>query len=251
MDASCHSATMEGLASLDLLLVFLTGLTISLGHCLGMCGPIQAAFSMQQNQGKGRGLRLLPPLLRYHLGRVFSYTVIGAVFALIGSATRLSPAAVSLQGYLALGAGALMAMAAVTLLGLAPSANWHLPDAWGRPAARWIGRLLTAPGAGKQLLLGVANGFLPCGPVLAVALSAAAAARVGFGALLMISYGLGTLPVLLTFGLLSSRLEPELRRRFYRAGAALVLLLGLQLILRGLAALSVLAHFKLGPVVFW
>ena len=101
------------------------------------------------------------------------------------------------------------------------------------------------------MLLGLANGFLPCGAVAAVALTAAASAHGGVGALLLLVYGAGTIPVLLAMGLVSTRLRPGLRARWYRVGASLVLVLAVQLILRGLAVMGALPHFRLGAVVFW
>ena len=103
----------------------------------------------------------------------------------------------------------------------------------------------------RQFGLGLANGFLPCGPVLAVAFTAAAAAHAGIGMLLMLVYGLGTLPVLLVLAGLGSRLGPRLRQRFSAVGAALVMLLAAQLVLRGLAGLSVVPHLRWGEFVVW
>ena len=238
-------------ASLDVPLLLLTGLTISLGHCIGMCGPIQAGFCLAQERRGARGWSLLPPLLRYHSGRVFSYMVIGALFGLIGSATRLAGPATTMQGALALGAGALMLALALGLLGWLPTRRWAEPAS----ASAWVsGRIrgfLSGETGWRQLGLGVANGFLPCGPVLAVALTAAAAADPFVGMLLMLVYGAATVPVLVIFGTASSRLGPRLRHRFNTIGAVFVLLLGVQLGLRGLAVLGVLPHLRFGEFVVW
>ena len=111
--------------------------------------------------------------------------------------------------------------------------------------------LLSGETGTRQLGLGVANGFLPCGPVLAVALSAAAAASVWVGMLLMLVYGLGTVPVLVVLGMASSRIGPRLRHRFNLVGAIFVLFLAIQLTLRGLSTLGVLPHLRFGDFVIW
>jgi sulfite exporter TauE/SafE len=87
--------------------------------------------------------------------------------------------------------------------------------------------------------------------VVAAALSAAAAAHVGTGMLLMTAYGLGTVPALVGLAVASHRAGPVVRRRFYRVGGVLILLVGLQLGLRGAAALGWVPHVHLGDVVLW
>lgn len=251
MESCCHPIVTEGAASLDLVLAFVTGLTISVGHCIGMCGPIQTAFSLE-NQRRGRtGKRFLGPLLRYHGGRVVSYVAIGGLFGLLGSASQFTTLAPTLGASLALGAGVLMVVLGLGLAGVAPTPNWGLPPRLGEPVYRWTGRLLSAESAPRQVGLGIANGFLPCGPVVAMALAAAAAAHPLAGMLLMLLYGLGTVPVLTVVGLLSSRIGPEVRERFYRIGAVAVMLIGVQLGLRGLASFGAVPHLRWGEFVVW
>lgn len=224
---------------------------MSVGHCVGMCGPIQAAFCVQQNRRGREGRRLLPPLLRYHLGRILSYALIGAALGLLGSATRLAGSTTTLQGALSLGAAALMLVVSAGMLGLLPFGEWSGPAGWGKAVTRRIQGFLAGETGARQFGLGVANGFLPCGPVIAVALTAAAAANALVGVLLMGIYGLGTLPVLLVLGLASGRIGPRVRQRLNRLGAVLVLLVAVQLALRGLAALGVVRHLEVGRVVIW
>jgi len=102
-----------------------------------------------------------------------------------------------------------------------------------------------------RYLLGVANGFLPCGPVYAMAIGTVAAARPLAGAGAMAIYGLGTLPVLLILGLGAGRLAPSLARGFTRVGALLVVLIGVQLILRGAAVYGWVGHFRYDDIVIW
>ena len=156
-----------------------------------------------------------------------------------------------LQQWRVLPAGALMLVLSLGLLGLVPTQRWAEPAVVGGWVTGRIRGFLSGETGRRQLGLGVANGFLPCGPVLAVALSAAAAADPLVGMILMLVYGLGTIPVLLVLGLASSKIGPRLRRRFNAVGAVLVLLLAAQLILRGLSTLGVLSHLKFGEFVVW
>jgi hypothetical protein len=241
---SCH---VTDVPTLNLFLLFITGLTISLGHCLGMCGPIQTAFSLEQRR---RGSGVLLPLLRYHSGRVISYTAIGTAFGALGSTARLVPATAPVQASIALLSATLILAAAGATAGFPRLATVHAP-AWGAGAGVWVGRFLRARSGGGQILLGVANGFLPCGPVLTVALAAAAAGGAGRGGMVMATYGAGTVPALVVLGVLSHRLAPRTRRRFVIVGAGLMAVIGLQLLLRGLSALGLIGHLHAGGFVFW
>ena len=100
-------------------------------------------------------------------------------------------------------------------------------------------------------LADVGDGFLPCGPVLAVALSAAAAPSAPAGAARMLAYGLGTLPVLVVLGAVATNLSPRIRQAFHRVSGILVLIIALQIVLRGLSTLGVIPPLHLGPVMIY
>jgi hypothetical protein len=88
-------------------------------------------------------------------------------------------------------------------------------------------------------------------PCKALPLAAAASGSALQGGMAMVWFGLGTVPVLLLFGMGVARLSLGARRLFNRLGAALLFVMAVQLILRGLAARDVIAHARLGEVVFW
>jgi len=249
MAPSCHPLAEAGVPSLDLPLLLLTGFTVSLGHCIGMCGPIQTAFSLEQSREGSK--RLFPSLLLYHGGRVLAYVAIGAAFGLVGAATRFADTTRSVQGAVSLGAGLLMVVVALGVMGFAPVRGWAEPDVGASFLTERMRPLLAGRGRFQRVGLGFLNGFLPCGPVYAVALSAAAAAHVLVGMLLLGVYGLGTVPVLLGLGMASSRIPPHVRGGFHRAAGVLLLLLAVQLGLRGAATLGWLGHLHLGRFVIW
>ena len=85
----CHPGLMGDAVTLDALLFLSTGFFMSLGHCVGMCGPLIGAYALAQGDQGHRFLSLLPAMVIYHTGRLTSYAVIGLIFGLIGSATRL------------------------------------------------------------------------------------------------------------------------------------------------------------------
>jgi len=259
----CHPNLMAEAAPLDALLFLTTGFMISLGHCIGMCGPLVGAFSLAQNsrgdhqdrdqnmcQGQ-RSWNLLPALLVYHLGRLVAYGLIGLAFGLLGSVARLAGGGLTWQGSLSLLAGILMGLLGLGLLGWLPTQRWVESSRLGPALANRLPGLLQTRRRSGRFLLGVANGFLPCGPVYAMALGTVAAARPVLGAGAMLLYGLGTVPVLLALGLGAGKLAPSTQARFYRLGAVLVLLIGGQLVMRGLAAFGWIGHLRLGELVIW
>ena len=226
----------------DLAQIFAFGLLMSAGHCLGMCGPLVCAASLPA-QGNPLGALAL-----YHAGRIASYALLGALLGALGG---LMPAGVNTlvwQAVLSLLAAAALVFVALGLLEIFPLAS---PACSGK-LARWLTKNLSGVGgARKRFGLGVANGLLPCGPVYTVAVAALAAGGAARGALAMVLFGAGTIPLLVGVALGLRWFGTRLRLRLYRVGAALALLMGLQLALRGMAALAWLPHARFHEVVLW
>ena len=189
-------------------------------HCAGMCSGIACAFSATLPEPTRRSWPgLLPYVLAYNLGRLFSYAVAGALVGVLGGTmTQL------LTRELARSIGVTVGALFMILLGLYLGGWWRglatLERAGGRlwrliePLGR---RLLPIDTPLKALAAGAVWGWLPCGLVysaLAWTLSADSALH---GAALMATFGIGTLPVLLGFGLLGGSLgeltgQPAVRR---------------------------------------
>jgi sulfite exporter TauE/SafE len=225
-----------------LLPVFVVGLLGSV-HCAGMCGGIVGALSVVQAPGRTvavpvRAASAARPALAnvaaYNLGRIGSYMLAGALAGGVGQGAGALARLPALQA-----GGYWMANAMLALLGL------YLMDAW-RGLARleqggrllWrhvqpmLRRLQPRPGAGfgpgRMLAAGVLWGWLPCGMVYSVLVTAMLSGTAGGGALVMLAFGLGTLPMLLGLGLAGARLRGLLRVRGVRlACGALVLGFGL------------------------
>lgn len=246
----CHPTPAAGEAPLTLALLFVSGFTLSFGHCLGMCGPILSAYSMSQRQAGSNRPPILA-LLRYHAGRICSYGVIGALFALFGTASTAADPTLRLQSLLSLAVGVAMALLALGLLGVLPTQRWVEASLPGRWVTRTMARLLRSRSIAGQIGLGCANGFLPCGPVIAVGLAAAAARHPWSGMLAMFAYGLGTVPALMALGLGAGAVGAETRARVFRIGAVVLVLVAAQLILRGLAAWGLVPHLHWRDVVLY
>ena len=221
---------MQGI---NLLPVFLIGLFGSV-HCAGMCGGIVSAFSMAAPAQRAfpvavatRTSTQVPArVLSYNAGRIASYMLAGAL------AGGLADGARTLGGLGALQTGGyLLANLMLVALGL------HLMDAWrGLAHVEVLGgglwrrlkplgaRLLPVDSPAKLFGLGALWGWLPCGMVYSVLVTAMLSGSAASGASVMLAFGLGTLPMLATLGVAGATLRSAMQRRAVRIGAGLLVL---------------------------
>ena len=242
----------------NLVLAFVTGLISSFGHCLGMCGGIVALYSARQAalaQSEGSSPKLLArlgSLTPVHIGRILTYTVLGALIGLAGSLLDQFGGLVGWQGAFSVVVGVAMIGVALSLMGILPPIEVALASVRGgaSPLKR-MRALFGKRGLGANLGLGILWGFLPCGLVFAMLVVAARTQTPWGGALTMLAFGLGTVPTLLGFGLAANLLSPQLRGRLQVFAGILILIFAVQTVLRGLAAANVIPSLILGPVMLW
>ena len=247
----CCTVLDPATRTFDVAMLLVMGLTISLGHCVGMCGPLVTAFSVS-SRTRGHGNRaLLARSLVYHLGRVASYCVIGALFGWLGESFFVAEGGRQVQGGLSIAIAVLMLLVAMSLAGWVPALRWLESGRWGQAMGCRIRELLDAPSLGHCFLLGSANGWLPCGPVLAAAMTAAATGSPWMGIVAMLLFGTATIPVLVILGMGTGQLGLRARVLFHRIGAIVIVLIALQLVLRGLAVFGVAGHLRFGEFVLW
>jgi sulfite exporter TauE/SafE len=182
--------------------VFLVGLLGGV-HCFGMCGSIVGILTAQLPKDRPR----LPYHLAYNLGRVASYVMAGLIVGAIGQAGLLFRDVVPVQHVL-------FALSSLMLIAL----GMYLAGIWGMVrhiekagSLIWRGiqpltrRLFPVTSLARALLLGTLWGWLPCGLVYSVLVTALASGHPQSGALIMLAFGLGTLPDLLVIGLFWGR----------------------------------------------
>ncbi|MDR2790200.1 MAG: sulfite exporter TauE/SafE family protein [Campylobacteraceae bacterium] len=168
-------------------------------HCIGMCGGFVIALSGYKTD-KNTALRTqLFFHFIYHLGRISSYALLGAVFGFLGHVVSLST---KMQGFLWFAVGCFMMALGVSLMGRAKFLTYMESSFVLKPAVKNIYNFLKAS---KKLpsfyLLGIFNGFLPCGLVYFFLASALKSGSVSGGILIMAIFGLCTLPSLLILAL--------------------------------------------------
>lgn len=219
-----------------LLTAFLVGLLGS-GHCFGMCGGIAAGLGsipVHSETPAGTGPRATSAFL-FNLGRVLSYAILGLISAWVlasaGAMLNVPKWSMILR---------LLTSLMILLIGLQFLFNWQLLGHIERAGAKvWAFVLPVAvrassiPGGTGRLLLGLCWGFLPCGLVYSVLLTASAAGSPIAGAVIMLAFGLGTLPSMLGMSLAAPALSGFLSDQWTRKlmGAAMILLAVLSVLL--------------------
>lgn len=200
-----------------------TGLLGS-GHCLGMCGGLVAALSLAGDRQRSG----FPFHLLYHAGRITTYTLIGLTVGWLGSAIAYAEAfatfaRVSLLGsdlfVILIGLGSAGILRGFNLLSLECAS----PVRALTVAVRGLRRL---PPSVAALPLGLLFGFIPCGLLYAMAITAAQSAAPLRGAQIMLAFGLGTAPSLLLFGTAAHWLGARARRWMLLGAGVMVALMG-------------------------
>ena len=185
-------------------------------HCAAMCGPIVAASA------GSRGALGWRRALAYNGGRILSYTIAGALAGAFGSTGLLLRGSLPAQSVMATLAGAAMILLALHLAGYTPVTRRL--EAMGallwRRVQPYSKHFLPADTLPRALGLGALWGWLPCGMVYGVLLTAIAAGNPREGAIVMLAFGLGTLPNVLALALAAARLKNAMRAKAVRFFAA-------------------------------
>jgi sulfite exporter TauE/SafE len=193
-------------------------------HCIGMCGGIVNALSFAVHDDRRDARHIGPILLSYNLGRIFSYSVAGALVGVAG-------------GWLH-GTGGLAGPALRIVAGLMLIAMGLYLAGWWRGLSRleqlgghlWrrvqpLGhRFMPVTRPSQAVVIGSLWGWLPCGLVYSTLTWSATAASALQSALLMLCFGLGTLPAMLLTGALAHRLKSWTQRGAVRNAAALLVI---------------------------
>ncbi|HTO79123.1 MAG TPA: sulfite exporter TauE/SafE family protein, partial [Methylocystis sp.] len=210
--------------SLDL--IFVLGLLTGF-HCVGMCGGFVLSYTAD-DASAGRGSYLSHAL--YGAGKTLSYTLIGASFGLAGGFIAFTP---MLRGVAGMFAGAFLIVFGLNMLGLfAPLRRFRL--GFPRPLQNFI-YAEEARSRHRPFVIGMLNGLMiACGPLQAMYVMAAGTGSALEGAKMLFAFGVGTLPVLVSFGVLATLISSSLTHRLLRLSGAIVVVLGAVMINRGL-----------------
>lgn len=241
----------------DLLLVMTLGFLGSFGHCVGMCVPLTTAFSLsltQQVSPTWRQQFVFHLLL--NLGRLASYTLVGAAIGALGS--------VLIAGGQMAGNGSWLRQGIATITGvmliwfgivqvkpqflprlpvLHPfQGNWHT-----RLSAAMV-RLSFHTKWWTPAVLGMVWGLMPCGVLYAAQIKAAETGSLWRGAVTMLAFGLGTVPTMLGVGVSTAAVSTNRRNQLYRLAGWVTICIGILTLLRtgdGHALIYITGHAAL------
>jgi len=215
-------------------------------HCLGMCGGIVGALDVNASKTERTGLARMSRHFTYNAGRIVSYSIAGAVAGFIGLlAADYSFGAAAIYGRLI--AGLFMIALGLYLadwwriLTIVEKAGMHI---WKRiqPLGQ---RFLPAKTPLQAFGLGLVWGWLPCGLVYSVLALAAATTSPLNGALIMFSFGLGTLPMLIAMGATATQMMKLVRHRIVRqVTGASIILIGIYICMSAFSGHGHVKHMK-------
>ena len=230
-------------------LLFLVGFLTGF-HCVGMCGPLILSY-VAKNATKG--YQTYSAHFLYGIGKTLSYTLIGALLGAFGSVFAFTPYA---QGAVGVAAGIFLILFGLHMLGVFPALS-HFQIRTPAFVMRFVGKEYRK--RSNPFVIGLLNGLMViCGPLQAMYIMAAGTGSWTQGAAIMFFFGIGTLPLLLSFGFLTSLISANLTPKILKASGFIVIILGVIMLNRGLAVtgtgidfntLVVSVSQKLSPMV--
>jgi len=211
---------------MEYLSALLVGLVGSL-HCAGMCGPIAIAIPLNNENWF---TRIFGTLL-YNLGRTLTYAILGAIFGLAGMGLALA----GFQQWVSILVGALMILGVLLpRIGKLGKSVTRLSDRISGKLVKTFSKYLKVRSYPSLMVLGFLNGLLPCGLVYIALAGALVMNNLAEGALYMVFFGLGTLPMMMGLSLAGNLISGKFRARLTRIIPYFIIILGLVFILRGM-----------------
>ena len=205
-----------------LLVGFLTGF-----HCVGMCGPLILSYATK-NARAGHQSRVAHFL--YGIGKIVSYTTIGALLGAFGSIVAFTP---QIRGAVGVAAGIFLILFGLHMLQVFPALR-HFQFRTPGFVMRFIGKEYRKQS--NPFVIGLLNGLMIiCGPLQAMYVMAAGTGNWLEGAKILFFFGLGTLPLMLGFGFLTGLLSNNLTPKLLKFSGAFIIILGIFMLNRGVA----------------
>ncbi len=205
--------------------LFVVGVLTSI-HCVGMCGGIMISQSLS-NESTNK-FQAIKPALLYNIGRVISYSILGGIIGALGSILSLS---IKTQAALQIFAGLFMIIMGFNMAGFGLFRRLQIRLPWN------FCSLKNKPKT--PLIIGILNGLMPCGPLQTMQLYALGTGSAVKGAFSMFIFALGTVPLMLTFGVVSGILRKGYTKKILKVSGVLVIVLGLIMGNRGLSLAGV------------
>jgi sulfite exporter TauE/SafE/copper chaperone CopZ len=207
-------------SGMSLAMLFLVGIMTSV-HCIAMCGGINLSAVAAGAGQKIRKKRNVQSGLLYNGGRMLSYTLTGAVAGALGQLFSLSETG---KTVITLAAAVFMLLMGLNMLGLIP---------WIRkirfPVFMPLRKIQARFSNGSPFFIGLFNGLMPCGPLQTMQLYALGTGSAVMGALSMLFFAAGTVPLMFGMSFLAGVLSARKNQIIKIVSAGLIIMLGLQM----------------------
>ncbi len=196
-------------------------------HCVGMCGPLCLMLPVHQASPSKKILLILS----YHGGRIFTYSLLGLLIGLAGRTSYLA----GYQRWFSIGAGSLALIMGVIYFFHRQGFESRFFGRYYTGVRQLIIRALQKAGTfSGSLMLGAANGLLPCGMVYMATLAAVSFTTIQESVLFMALFGAGTLPMMFATTWAGQQLKWRNRLAIQRLIPVFILITGCLLVFRGL-----------------
>lgn len=200
---------------------------ISSFHCIGMCGPIAMMLPVDRDNPAKKTTQILV----YHIGRLSAYATIGLIFGLLGRGLYMAGVQQKMSIFIGI------AMIAVVLIPEKVFAKYN----FSKPVFKMISNIKTRLGSQFKMksykslfIIGLLNGFLPCGMVYVALFGAIAMQNEFFGILYMILFGLGTIPLMSSVIFINTFFSIPVRNKIQKIIPIVAVIIGVLFIFRGL-----------------
>ncbi len=195
-------------------------------HCIGMCGPIAFMLPVDRIQ-KVRGIW---QTTLYHLGRIFSYALIGALFGLLGKGFYFF----GLQQQISIGVGLVMILSIVAPKLFSKFSISKSIYRFTSSIKNRLGQSLKRKESSTFFTIGFLNGLLPCGLVYMAMIASLTSSTIIEGILYMVLFGLGTVPLMSAVVILGNLTNYINRQKIQKVIPFVVVIIGCVFVLRGL-----------------
>lgn len=197
-------------------MLFITGLLTSI-HCISMCG----AINLMTTFNRENKVNLKKPVM-YNFGRLISYTLLGGIVGLIGSVISVSEV---VNGLIIILASIIMILMSLDMLNVI---KFKLPKL-----------VKFKIKTNNSFIVGLLNGFMPCGPLQAMQVYALSTGSFLKGALSMFLFCLGTIPLMLGVGIVFNVVKGKKRIMLNKIASVLILILSIGMLFRGLNTIGI------------
>ena len=207
---------------------FLIGLAGSV-HCVGMCGPLALAIP---GASKDKGFTFFLRTIAYQISRISGYGVLGLIVGFFSQGMQFT----GVQPYFSLLSGILLLF--LGFFGIIPEVNafskYPIIQHFQVKINRIIGTVMTNEHFSTPFVLGFLNAMLPCGMIYIALGTGLSSGNMSEAALYLISFGLGTLPLMFMVSLSGQFLSLQMRRSWQKAIPIIFIISGIILIYKGM-----------------